>query len=65
MSDPKTIRHVKGVAVSKLPQKLRIRVREIAKRNHSKEFIRILVRNLRWGIGLTAALMRTREVVPV
>ena len=65
MADSSEIRYVKGVSVAMLPLHLRQRVREIGKRSHTKEYIRILVRYLRWGVGLTTAVARTKEVVPV
>ena len=57
--------YVKGISVKMLPFALRQQVRKAAARGHSKEFIRILVRHLRYGFGLSNAFARTRQKVPI
>ena len=56
---------VKGISVKRLPLPLRQQVRRAAARGHSKDFIRLLVRHLRYGFGLSNAFARTRRMVPV
>jgi hypothetical protein len=56
---------VKGISVKRLPRPLREQVRRAGARGHSKDFIRILVRHLRYGHGLSSAFARTKEMVPV
>ena len=56
---------VKGIDVRRLPLELRQQVRKAADRGHSKEFVRLLVRHLRYGFGLSLAFKKTREKVPV
>ena len=56
---------VKGISVKMLTFQLRDQVRKAAARGHSKEFIRLLVRHLRYGFGLSNAFARTRRKVPV
>ena len=57
--------YVKGVSVKMLPFAMRQQVRKAAARGHSKEFIRLLVRHLRYGFGLSNAFARTKRKVPV
>ena len=57
--------YVKGISVKMLPFALRQQVRKAAAGGHSKEFIRILVRHLRYGFGLSNAFARTRQKVPI
>jgi ribonuclease PH len=57
--------YVKGISVKMLPFAMRQQVRKAAARGHSKEFIRLLVRHLRYGFGLSNAFARTRRKVPV
>ena len=56
---------VKGIDVRRLPLELRKQVRKAADRGHSKDFVRLLVRHLRYGFGLSLAFKKTREKVPV
>jgi hypothetical protein len=57
--------YVKGIPVKMLSPKLRDQVRRAAARGHSKIFIRILVKYLRWGFGLSVAFAKTKQKVPV
>ena len=57
--------YVKGISVKMLPFAMRQQVRKAAARGHSKEFIRLLVRHLRYGFGLSNAFARTKRKVPV
>jgi len=60
-----SLEYVKGISVKMLPFPLRQQVRKAAARGHSKEFIRLLVRHLRYGFGLSNAFARTKRKVPV